>query len=241
MERLKLLYFRVCNFITSNMKICIQVILIVLSCVLAAGIIGFVDVRFSFGGKEYLSLVKIDVSEVFAIIAVIISLFALFFTKKINASTFIASFWARYWSLEMLNAIRVVAHKLREVVDNNYPNRNIRTPQYNPNGRIVVAEKKPKCSFLSKEQDDARRMIKGYYFNILSAYETGIISHGDLCKLCNSSAYVLMFDVIEAMEQVINVNYDFKPFYKLMLITSSIYREVKKNAPRGKPLFCSSK
>lgn len=80
----------------------------------------------------------------------------------------------------------------------------------------------------TKEEDNARRKVKGYFIDVLDLYLEGKISREIFRRIVNKSALTLLFDVVEPMEWYLNEDYDYTKFYKIMLIAGDIYQEQKK-------------
>lgn len=127
-----------------------------------------------------------------------------------------------YMDKEMLDFVRILgAMSSRD--GNKYGSR--RTPEHN---LCQIPNFNPDEDYQwTEEENNARRKVKGYFIDVLDLYLEGKISREIFRRIVDKSALPLLFDVVEPMEWYLNEDYDYRKFYKIMLIAGDIYQEQK--------------
>lgn len=100
----------------------------------------------------------------------------------------------------------------------------------NPANKVFITAKRDKASNLLKplnidtnndfhwspEVNEARRVLKNYFFDILELRKTNYISNGIFNRACAKSGITLLFEVVEPLEEYLNPSYDYSKFYYMM-------------------------
>lgn len=139
-------------------------------------------------------------------------------TRHVAEAQFIHNSTTNFYSHKMLASLRELAEFGRRK-----PSffRLHRTEFYNPSAPMPIPfEKRMRWSHA---MDEARRYVKGYFFNALELYMQGKISKKTLRAIVDKSALTILFDIVEPMESQMNPVYDYLYYHTMMLVAGDIY------------------
>lgn len=193
---------------------------------------------------------------VIALAAVVFGLLAVLMTAKVSESVYVQSFTKDYFSSEMKKSIERLGGLKRQwncssvtsctarCVRPIFQERSPKKWKFGPlpignrwKVRKLRDKKIAEVYSWSEEDDNARRMLKGYFVNLYLLYEAGALSKEVLILLCDKDSLPLLFQVVEPMESILNKRYKWQPFKGLMKIMVDKYDKIMKNSIGNKPTF----
>lgn len=141
-------------------------------------------------------------------------------TRIVSEAQLLSDFNDKYFEPEMAASIRCL-HKFKKLHKDNFTIH--RTPVENPYAAMPFPpDEKLRWT---RETDEARRRVKGYFLSVTELYEHGMISCSIFEKMIDKNGITALFDVVEPLEWYLSTGYDAKIFSRLMRYIPHIYEK----------------
>lgn len=141
-------------------------------------------------------------------------------TRIVSEAQLLSDFNDKYFEPEMAASIRCL-HKFKKLHKDNFTVH--RTPVENPYAAMPFPpDEKLRWT---RETDEARRRVKGYFLSVTELYEHGMISCSIFEKMIDKNGITALFDVVEPLEWYLSTGYDAKIFSRLMRYIPHIYEK----------------
>lgn len=182
-------------------------------------------------------VVVTEIGAIATIVGVIITILAYKAANAINHSVNIQSARQRYWSAELGNALRTL-YKKEDGYKQIFSSVVLRSEDSNSaDFRVKISDKmycKDSRRFIrpwAKEDDSARRLVKGFFLMVYQDWWYGLISSRDVKTLCTASSVNALLKIVEPMCAMACDLYDNEMYYAIMAIDKGEMsdKEIKSN------------
>lgn len=143
-------------------------------------------------------------------------------TRIVSEAQLLSNFNDKYFEPEMAASIRRL-HMFKKLHKDNFTVH--RTPVENPYAAMPFPPDE-KLQW-TRETDEARRRVKGYFLSVTELYEHGMISCSIFEKMIDKNGITALFDIVEPLEWYLNAEYNAKIFSRLMRYIPHLYEKYK--------------
>lgn len=152
---------------------------------------------------QSIALVLTGVSSLGAVGAAVGAFLSARETRKVAEAQLLLNFLEDYSTPEMLGALRLLRNWKAQAGD-----------EFEEKWRKKIEANES----MAHEVDQARRKVKGHFFNALRLHEAGYVGKQFLLEVASVDGLNILYDIVEPLEYALNPAYDSSRFERIMKI-----------------------